>query len=220
MKNRIMTLCLSGIALIASYASAQAEGTLQDSLKSNAELSSFYSALSETGVLAELNETLDYMVFAPINSQFDAAIKDRARCLALAECKQALTNILRNHIVGKVVSLKDTMQYKAGIFGINGHFIPLTYVGAGRYTIEGQNVLDIHKLDNGSVLYIIDGLVATKYELSLITAYQQAGVETDSQQSSTTQKTTIPDPACGAEGCPDKKTTITTIKKTVTEVTP
>lgn len=211
-------LCLFISMTLVSVAPASASDTIAGTMKGNAELASFYKAMEGTGVLSEIGNNGNYMVFAPVSSQFEKLVPSPEDCLANSDCKQALTSLMRNHIVNRVVNLKDVLRSKAGIFSINGHFIPLVNVGAGRYTVEGQNILETESLDNGR-LYITDGVLVGDYERSLIVAYSQASEPTVKKSVETT-KTTIPDPACGDEGCPDTKTTVTTIKKTITEVRP
>ena len=217
MKRHIVSLF--SIAILAAFpmSGASADDSVLGTLKTNPELSDFTKALEETGVAAELQGDNDVMVFAPINSKFAKAVTSSSKCVASEACKATLASFLKNHIVGKVTSLNDAVQYKAGIFAINNHFIPLTYVGAGRYTVEGQNIIERDRVDNG-IIYTVDGVLAGSYERSLITAYMQATEPEVQQSTSTTEKTTIPDPACGAEGCPDTKITVTTIKKTISEV--
>jgi uncharacterized surface protein with fasciclin (FAS1) repeats len=216
MKSHILSLC--SIAMLAAFplSDALAGDSVLATLKTNPEVSEFTKALEDTGVATELQGDNDVMVFAPINSQFSKTVSSTAKCVANEGCKATLASLLKNHIVGKVISLNDAVQYKAGIFAVNNHFLPLTYVGAGRYTVEGQNIIERNRVDNG-IIYTTDGVLAGSYERSLITAYMQAS-EPEIQQTSSTEKTTIPDPACGAEGCPDTKITVTTIKKTISEV--
>jgi uncharacterized surface protein with fasciclin (FAS1) repeats len=204
-------------ALALQPVAAQAS-SLTDELKSNTEVSSFYKALQDTGVISEIAGDDNRMLFAPINSQFAKLVPDTGKCLASIECKKALSSLLRNHIVDNVVSLRDIVTYRSGIFSINKHFIPVQQISAYRFRVEGQTILDTTKVDNG-VFHVIDGVLAGDYERSLIAAYQQAA-EPEVHKSTTTERTTIPDPSCGPDGCPDKAITTTIIKKTVTEVEP
>lgn len=213
--RQFFALCLA--SMLALPVSAQAE-TINDQLQANADVSAFYQAMKATGVISEITDDDSFMLFAPINSQFTKLVPEPQKCIASPQCKAVLINLLRNHIVSKVVHLRDAVKYKSGIFSINKHFIPLQQIGAYRFTVEGQSILETEKVDNG-VFYITDGVLSGAYERSLITAYQQAA-EPEIKKTSTTERTSIPDPACGPEGCPDTVKTTTIIKETVTEVEP
>ncbi len=211
----LKTLIAAAIVILAQTP-AYADTSLIDGIKSNPELSDFYQALQDTNVISELAADKNYMIFAPVNSQFEKALPERAKCLASEGCKREFTNIMRNHIVEKVMPLADAMQYKAGIFAVNNHFIPFTNAGAARITVEGQNIIETEKYDNG-LLYTTDGVLMSETDHDVIVAAMTFSAP-EVQKTSTTEKTTIPDPACGPEGCPDTKKTVTTIRKTITEI--
>ena len=215
MKQHIVSF--SSIALLAAlpFAPAMADSSVLATLKANPEISDFAKAVEDTGVASELQGD-NIIVFAPINSQFNATVTSTSKCLTNPSCKEALASFVKNHIVSDVKSLNDVVQYKAGIFAVNKHFIPLTRIGTGRFRVEGQNIIERNEVDNG-VIYTVDGVIAGNYERSLIAAYMKATAP-EIQKTSATEKTTIPDPACGAEGCPDTKVTVTTIKETISEV--
>jgi uncharacterized surface protein with fasciclin (FAS1) repeats len=207
MKNTLRTIIYGFAFMLAAQTPANASGTLDETLKSQSDLSAFYQIAANTGVLAELQADTKYTVFAPANFQFEKIAKSYDKCAADSACKEQLKNIVRNHIVKGVQHLSDAVKYRGSLFGISGHPIPITDAGAGRLNIEGHSIIDTAKYDNG-VVHTIDGIIASRYELASLELFSKEG---EVKESVKTETVTIPDPACGEKGCPRSSTTTTTI---------
>ncbi len=206
MKYLLRTVICGFAFMLATQTPANASGTLEETLKGQNEISLFYTLATNTGVLAELQPDTRYTIFAPANFQTDSIAENYDKCAADPECKEVLKNIVRNHIVKGVQPVSDAVKYRGSLFGISGHAIPITDVGAGRLTVEGHNIIDTANYDSG-VMHIIDGVIASRYELASLELFAKEG---EVKESVKTETITIPDPACGEKGCPRSSTTTTT----------
>ncbi len=207
MKHLLRTVICGFAFMLGAQAPANASGTLEETLKGQPEISTFYTLATNTGVLAELQPDAKYSIFAPANFQLEKIVKSYDKCAADSSCKEVLKDILRNHVVEGTQQLSDAVKYRGSFLAINAHPIPITDVGAGRLTVEGHNIIDTAKYDNG-VVHVIDGVIASRYELASLELFAKEG---EVKESVKTESVTIPDPACGEQGCPRSSTTTTTI---------
>jgi uncharacterized surface protein with fasciclin (FAS1) repeats len=157
---------LSMIGILALAGNAQASNsTIEDALKSRDDLSTFYRALVDTGVAGELEEGASYTVFAPTNEAFAKLSQERYPCFHAPECKRDLAEVLRNHIVPGERHLGDVAKGNGGLHSISKTFISVGQPTRDNFVVGGKQVIRSSGLF-GSLLYKLDGVIATPLELS------------------------------------------------------
>lgn len=181
---------------------------VENAIKNRADLSSFYQALVDTGVVHELNADTSYTVFAPTNDAFAMLTRDKYPCFYDMQCRSQIAEILRNHFVPGENYVSDAAQRKGGVYSIDHRFIPVGETSQNNYTVGGHSVTYMTGL-GGSVLYKINGVIANERELAELTI----AIPLRTTESVTH---TIPDPACGAAGCPDRVTEVTSVRTMTT----
>ena len=164
MKNLYTGLLALGI-LAGSTACAQANNTqLETALAARGEISDFYQALINTGILNELNENTNYTVFAPTNAAF-AEIQPRVYpCFYSAACRQQVAAILRNHIVPEQQPIERFVREAGRTPTLGAKHLYVEEAYKGDYTVEGQHIRDPK---NELGIYAIDGVITTPQELSV-----------------------------------------------------
>jgi uncharacterized surface protein with fasciclin (FAS1) repeats len=147
--------CIAGAALANN-------AMVEDALKSRPDLSVFYQALANTGVLSELREGQPYTVFAPTNAAFARITRDQYPCFYSSDCKAQVAEVLRRHIVPGEKHLSD-MNPQGGImsmFSIDGQHIVAGEPEKDKFAVDGQNVISENQLMGGDI-YKIDGVMAS-----------------------------------------------------------
>lgn len=168
MKNRFISSCVAMLAVGAAAADAYARNPIvEDSLKSREDISVFYQALVDTGVIEELKEGEDYTIFAPTNDAFKKISRDKYPCFYSSECKKEVTQILRNHIVPGAIFVETTRPHS--LYSINNERpIQLASPHRNNYSIDGNDIIYTMSFRSG-ILYKIDGVIADRTELSALT---------------------------------------------------
>ena len=170
---RHMRIILALPVLLACMVPAQAANSnVESALKRAGDLSEFYRLLTETGVLKELQEDIEYTVFAPTNTAL-AEIQPRTYpCFYAAECRPQLAAILRNHILPRKESIRDLSKW-GDISTIGEREILILESYAGQYTVEDHMVLNQDD-NNGVSVYRIDGIIAGDREMDQFRAMPSA----------------------------------------------
>jgi len=194
---------LSTMAATTCYANNE---NVENALKNQPDLSSFYQVLVATGVNNELHADSDYTIFAPTNDAMAKLNQSKYSCFNTPKCQAQTAAVVRNHIVVGKIDMDDAAKRKGGLYTLGARFVT---IGASRmdYTVDKGDVLSASEFDSG-MLYSIDNVIANPRELASIQYPQYANIP---ERITTTSETTIADPSCGAAGCPDALTQTTTI---------
>jgi uncharacterized surface protein with fasciclin (FAS1) repeats len=207
--------CLAGLAGMLPLSALANNVAVESALKNRPDLSTFYQALTSTGVLNELDANTTYTVFAPTNNAFERIMPEQYPCFFAAPCAPQLANVLRNHIVAGTTYMDDTVKQHGGLYSINNRFVPIGEPSRGTYTVEGSAVVYTQWFAGG-ILYKINGIIASPREMA---AFSMTPVAADKVTTSNTA-TRIPDPSCGPQGCPDTATQTTTVTHSVVAPVP
>jgi uncharacterized surface protein with fasciclin (FAS1) repeats len=171
MRHSFLTAtALGGILAGLMAVSVQAGNvTVENALRDRPDLSTFYQGLVSTGVINELKEEQSYTVFAPTNHAFAQVLPyNQYPCFYSQACRPQVAEILRNHIVTGERHLSDIGQRQGGamsMFAIDHHHIVGSEPRRNSYAVDGNNVLSENQL-MGSVLYRVDGIIATPREMA------------------------------------------------------
>lgn len=167
MKNRMFAiLLLMGIPL--AQPAQAGHPRLEKAISARPELASFYEALIVTGVNTELRDGHPYTIFAPTNEAFAAITREQYPCFYSEQCKAQIADVVRNHIVPGEEHISDVVKRKGVLFSIDRRQIPIGMPNPNRFTADGQNIIRANGL-LGSMLYTIDGLIASPQELVMFT---------------------------------------------------
>jgi uncharacterized surface protein with fasciclin (FAS1) repeats len=197
----------AAVALAASSAFAGKE-TIEQALAGRPEVSQFYEALKQTGVINELGNR-SYTVFAPTNDAFNKLTAKEYPCLYSPQCTEKVADILRNHITEGEVLLSDAVRGSA-TFSIDKAHLRIHEPQKGRYTVDGHKVDSQNQLV-GNVLYVIDGVIASNNELAEL---RKAPVVA-TKPVTTTQETVTREYRYRENGAPAATVdSVTTIKRT------
>ena len=169
MRHLLLTSAAIG-SVLASLMAMPAEANnavVENALKSRPELSVFYEGLVSTGVINELQEGQSYTIFAPTNAAFAKLPPSEYPCFYAVACKAQVADILRTHIVPGEKHLSDIGREPGGImslFTIDRKHITANNPSRDRYEVDGNMVLSESQL-NGSILYRLNGVLATPREM-------------------------------------------------------
>lgn len=134
-------------------------------LQSYGDLSMFYQALLNTGVINELREGEHYTIFAPTNSAFAEIRPQTYPCFYATECRPQIAVMLRDHILEDNHPLADLTSYGYGIRTIGDRRIHVQQDYVNDYSIEGHKILSRTEV-GGNVIYRINGVITTPQELA------------------------------------------------------
>ena len=157
-----MASLLSSVAMPTSADAANAR--VENALKERSDLSSFYQALVNTGVINELKEGTGYTIIAPNNEAFAQLTPRDYPCLYSVQCRAQTADLLRNHIVASEHNLDDVADHRDAMFSIDNRALNVARPAKSQYSIEGKNVVDRRGMFGGQ-LYTIDGVIANEREL-------------------------------------------------------
>ncbi len=172
MQKTLLKLLAGSSVLTALAIPAYADNSeIEEALRARPDLSMFYEGLVSTGVIHELKEDKSYTLFAPTNDAFAKFSVNEYPCFYSEECKEEAAQILRNHIVPGEKQVSDIGAEPGStesMFAINKHHITGSQPYKNNYAIEGHKVLSESQL-SGSVLYRLNGVIATPEEMSEFT---------------------------------------------------
>lgn len=160
-----ITSVLIGILAFATAGQAN-NATVENALKSRADLSTFYAELQKNGILGELKDGQPYTVFAPTNDAFARIDPNKYSCFYSGQCKAKVVQVLRKHIVPGEKHLRDA-EDKGGIyslFSIDNQHIVGAQPHKDNFTVENSKVLSEEQL-LGGVLYKLNDVMLTQKDM-------------------------------------------------------
>jgi uncharacterized surface protein with fasciclin (FAS1) repeats len=185
---------------------------IERALMNRPEISTFYQALVNTGVIHELQPDRPYTVFAPVNSAFAKYPVNEYPCFYSSACRAEVAQILRNHIVPGETYLSDAVKQKGGIYSVNNRFVSIAEPYKNNYSVDGKNVLKTAWVAPG-IVYETDGVIASEREMAAFTPlryFAQGETVTTTTTRRNVPVAVIP-PACSRVGeCPGTVTQETT----------
>jgi uncharacterized surface protein with fasciclin (FAS1) repeats len=167
MQHAILTLGLAavlGVSVIAVPAQA-GNSSVETTVRSFGDLSMFYQAMVNTGVINELRESENYTIFAPTNAAFAQVTQQNYPCFYSIQCRAQVAAVLRNHIIVGSYSLPNLATRGMGIKTAGGRNVLIEEPYKDSYSVEGRKVLSASNVGNNMV-YRIDGVIAEPQELS------------------------------------------------------
>ena len=183
MKPRsILSLLLAGSAMLAAMPAVAGNKTVENSLRSRPELSSFYQGLVNTGVLDELDPDTTYTVFAPTNTAMERISPEKYPCFYSQQCVEEVADIMRNHIVegpvlfghGANPNAAYSIDHTHIVFGERSPNRANTRVS--NVTVNGAKITRNTAMGAGQ-LYNIDGVIAEPQEMANVSQYKYVEVE-------------------------------------------
>jgi len=139
---------------------------VETTLRSYGDLSSFYQALINTGIINELREDQSYTIFAPTNVAFAQIRPQSYPCFYAVQCRAQVAALLRNHIVVGYYQPRELTTFGFGIQTANdGNRVYFTEPYVGQFAVNGRNVLSVGDT-GGSIVYRIDGVIANPQDLA------------------------------------------------------
>jgi uncharacterized surface protein with fasciclin (FAS1) repeats len=166
LKTASLAVLLIGSASAIAVVPAQANNShVEAAMRSFGDLSMFYQALFNTGVVNELREDQRYTIFAPTNAAFTAIQPQSYPCFYAVQCRPQIAALLRNHIIIGRHDLKDLVTYGQGMqtMGTRSVLVEEPYVG--QYTVDGRRILTKAEVA-GNIIYRIDGVLTDPQELN------------------------------------------------------
>jgi uncharacterized surface protein with fasciclin (FAS1) repeats len=164
MKKSLLTTLVFGAFCTTFATPALANNVAVESALANyGDLSSFYAALLNTGVLGELSENAHYTVLAPTNEAFAEINPQLYPCFYAVQCRAQLADALRDHIIVGRWTLKELAhQPQVNTLGRYAAITEQPYVN--EYTVSGQHVLTSAQI-NGNVIDRLDGVIISQQQL-------------------------------------------------------
>lgn len=200
MRFRVVAAMLLSYLVVLAPAHAN-NGAVEQELKTRPDLSVFYQALVNTGVINELRSG-PYTIFAPTNEALARLTPKDYPCFYSEQCRAQTAQVLRNHIVHGNYYVEDIAKKAGGITSVNDRLIRVGKVSPASYTVDSHPVISANTHRVG-VLYKIDGIIVNGKELAMLRGAQYGVAGNETVEIKTISETTIPDPACGPKGCPD-----------------
>jgi len=160
MKRHLLITALLGICsgTVFSVSPARANNVaVERALASYGDLSTFYAAALNTGVLAQLDPNQQYTIFAPTNEAFAEMRPEVFPCFYTVQCRGPVADMVRDHIVAGAWTPKELVhQGTLSTLGPYRLFAESPYVGD--YTVGNAKVLsdaDLH----GTMIYRINDVI-------------------------------------------------------------
>ena len=190
MRHPLITMSLFsllGTASILGWAPPvqAANSNIEATIQSYGDLSMFYQALLNTGVINELNENQHYTIFAPTNAAFAQIRPETYPCFYTEQCRPQIAALLRNHIIAGRHDYADLVSYGQSIQTLGTRRILIEEPYTSEYTVAGKRILSRSDVA-GNIIYRIDGVIATPDELQ---SFQTVSMIAPTQSTVTTEKT-------------------------------
>lgn len=170
MKHPLITMGLLGLlgstSVLGWVGPVQAANSnIEVALQNYGDLSMFYQALLNTGVINELNENEHYTIFAPTNAAFAEIRQQNYPCFYTVECRPQIAAMLRNHIIAGRHDLADLDSYGYGIRTIADKRIHVEESYVNDFSVNGRKIISRSDV-NGNIIYRINGVITTPQELA------------------------------------------------------
>jgi uncharacterized surface protein with fasciclin (FAS1) repeats len=138
---------------------------IEAAIQSFGDLSMFYQALLNTGVINELQENQHYTLFAPTNEAFASIQPQTYPCFYAVQCRPQIAAIMRDHILLGGRDLKELVGYGQGIATLGPRPVHVDEPYVGKYAVDDNSILSKTEI-NGNYVYRIAGVIALPQELS------------------------------------------------------
>ncbi|MGB9154626.1 MAG: fasciclin domain-containing protein [Alphaproteobacteria bacterium] len=173
MKVRFATIAMLGLLGIMTAPAHATNSNVENALAGRADLSMFHQALINTGVANELQENMEYTIFAPTDAAFSQISPSVYPCFYSVQCRAQVAAVLRNHIVPRNESVYLFSKWGGGIPTLGNRTLYVEEPYKDQYTVEGRTVLDQMagseslRMEGERVsLYRIDGVIIDDNELA------------------------------------------------------
>jgi uncharacterized surface protein with fasciclin (FAS1) repeats len=167
MKQRGLMATTAFFAFCAVFAPMSARSNnpgAESAIANYSDVSLFYAALLNTGVLNELDPNMHYTIFAPTNEAFANIQPNVYPCFYSTSCRAQVADVLRDHIVAGRWSLEDlTKEGEVPTLGRYRVYAGSPYVG--NYAIANNTVLSGAEI-RGNMIYRIDGVILSNDQLA------------------------------------------------------
>ena len=174
--------------------------SVETTIRSYGDLSMFYQAMVNTGVINELRENEDYTIFAPTNGAFAEITQQNFPCFYSAQCRPQVAALLRNHIIVGKYDLPNLTSRGQGIRTIGSRTVLIEEPYVASYTVEGNKILSASDV-GGNMIYRIDGVIAQPKELNQFTTVNYVPAPANVVTEKTVTRTTYQSGA-GFDGYP------------------
>jgi len=167
MKRILATMSLLTAMLVLTSAPDAYAGNsgVEAALQNYGDLSMFYQALLNTGVINELKEGERYTVFAPTNASFfNEVSRQTYPCFYAVECRPQIAVLLRNHILEGRYDLAELVSYGQGLRTIGNTVIHVGEPFVGDYEVNDKRIMSQAEIVGNSI-YRIAGVITTPQEL-------------------------------------------------------
>jgi uncharacterized surface protein with fasciclin (FAS1) repeats len=213
MRKSTLFLLATGSMICTAMPALARNAIVENALKSRSELSSFYEAMVNTGVINELNEGVSYTVFAPTNEALAAITPAQYPCFYSADCRAEVATVLRNHIATGEEHVSDVSQHKGAVISINRYHIAIGEPSKNNFSADGKKIISQNQL-MGSILYRIDGVLASDQQLAEFRTLKTVPVAATATEKTTTSTYYTP------AGQPAGEAATTTVTHTYTTESP
>ena len=161
----MMTAAMGAFCAALSPLPAKANNpSVEAALANYGDVSMFYAAMLNTGVLQELDPNKHYTIFAPTNEAFAQIKPSVYPCFYSTSCRSQVADMLRDHIVVGEETLDDLANEPDST--TLGHYRVYTEQPyKGTYTIGNNRVLSGAEID-GNMIYRIDGVILSADQLA------------------------------------------------------
>lgn len=169
---------LSALPMVSFPIAAHAgNSAIEANLQSYGDLSMFYQALLNTGVINQLTENQNYTIFAPTNAAFSEIRPANYPCFYSANCRPQIGVLLNNHIVLGRYDLKENFPSGGPRFGQKQGFggeglqtmsnrqIFIEEAYPGSFMVNGAKILSKSEI-GGNIIYRIDSVITNPQEMS------------------------------------------------------
>lgn len=175
-----MRYLLTAAAVTALLANAAipvfaANSSVNSALQNRDDISRFHQALINTGVINELNENMEYTVFAPTNAAFIATMPRAYPCYYSAACRGEMAAVLRNHILPVNERVSALSKRGGDIPTIGARKLNVSEPYQNAYRVEGRRVLN-QSDGTQTKVYRIDGMIVPDDTLARLRTLQLAAV--------------------------------------------
>jgi transforming growth factor-beta-induced protein len=157
--------------------------TIAGFVAANPDYSSLLSALERAGLVATLDGTADFTVFAPNNTAFEAFLNANGFASLNDVPLDVLTNLLLNHVVnGTVESTQLSTGYisSLAVFGTTDFNLSLFVNTASGVSINGVSMVTTPDIEaSNGVIHAVDGVIGIPTIVTQATANDDFSILVD-----------------------------------------
>ncbi|GIW94380.1 MAG: hypothetical protein KatS3mg110_2421 [Pirellulaceae bacterium] len=146
---------LVGMVNAMAHAEEQAPKDIVDTAVAAGQFQTLVTAVQEAGLVDTLKGPGPFTVFAPTDEAFAKIPKEKLE--ALLKNKEALTNVLKYHVVPGKVMAADVVKLQSAKTA-QGESLKIA-VKDGKVSINGVNVVKTDIVCKNGVIHVIDGVL-------------------------------------------------------------